>query len=467
MGELDPRLLAALPAGAELVAAVDPSAMAVDEAGTVTVELPDGHACRLPLAGRADERRAAAAAFAVASADALARTLNVRRTVSRLADLAVPRFGERALVAVLVEGGVRAARAGASAGRSGSPGADVVAAWLAAQVEPVCQRALPADDPALAELGLGGGDGLGGDGGGWVLLSTVAVRDPVTGTDGLLAVSGSLGDVADPAELVALARRGATAVSAARVYEERASLADRLRASLLPAPLPAIDGVQLGASYRPARQTIQLGGDFYDVFPAGKDAWSVSIGDVCGKGVDAAVLTGQVRQSLRTACRVTDDPSDVLRLVNDTLLTGDGSTFVTLLHATLRPVDSGIHLRLASGGHPPPLLLRGGRIEVVGAHGTIVGMLDDVDFATVDTHLAPGDTLLMFTDGVLEAGGPDSLLGVRPVADLLADCADLTAQVITERVLQLVLEHLDHAGTADSHDDIAVLAVRADPAAIR
>lgn len=431
--------------------------------------LADGFVCRWPAAPRRDPADVLAASLA--AADALARTLNVRRTLRRLADLAVPRFGEAATVVAVLDGEVRSARSGrATSGQQ--PLRTEMAAEMKAEMKaemvtdvaaaPPSQRLLRSDDAVLADFGLADPEPSG-----LVVLTTVPVHDPLTGLGGVLAVRSVPATAPDPADVAALGARGSVAVSAARVFEQRAALADRLRAALLPAPLPRIPGVQLGASYRPAREAAQLGGDFYDVFPAGDGGWSVSIGDVCGKGVDAAVLTGQVRQSLRTACRVTDDPAEILRLVNDTLLTGDGSTFVTVLLGTLRsPTGAGLDLRLAAGGHPPPLLLRGDQVEVVEARGTIVGMLDDVSFASVDLHLDPGDTLLMFTDGVLEAPGRgDSQLGVVRVADLLADCEGLTAQAVTERVLQLVVEYTAQAGSDATPDDVAVLALRAEPVA--
>lgn len=387
--------------------------------------------------------------FALRSADALARTLNLRRTLHRLTELAASRFGPNAIAAVVVDGEVRSAthgdwRADISADTSADLTADTVRRLAATGPKQVSATAsvlagvtFPSDCAAV---------------------SLVPLRDPITGTDGVLAVAGP--GPADLDELTALAARGSAAVAAACVYEERAALAERLRAALLPAPLPTVAGLQLGASYRPARVAQQLGGDFYDVFPADDSSWSITIGDVAGKGVDAAILTGQVRQSIRTGSRVTADPAEVLRLVNDTLLTGDGSTFVTVLQMTVRPTPDGASLRVAAGGHPPPLLLRGDRVTALGTRGTIVGMLEDVEFTAVDADLAPGDTVLMFTDGVLEAPGPDGLLGVRPVADLLADCEHLTAQAITERVLQLVIEHVPNP---DELDDIAVVAVRAAP----
>ena len=171
------------------------------------------------------------------------------------------------------------------------------------------------------------------------------------------------------------------------MYEERTALASALRASLQPAPLPVIPGVGLGAVYRAAEETASIGGDFYDVLPAGDGAWSLALGDVCGKGVDAAVLTGQVRQSLRTAGLATSDPVETLHLVNSSLLAAGGSDFVTIVHGLLRPTASGVQLTLAAGGHPPPLVLHGSAVHEVPVSGTIVGMLPDVRFTPAEVTL--------------------------------------------------------------------------------
>jgi serine phosphatase RsbU (regulator of sigma subunit) len=258
------------------------------------------------------------------------------------------------------------------------------------------------------------------------------------------------------AEFTDLARRGAVAIASALVYEERTALASTLRASLEPAPLPDIPGVELAASYRTAQESTQIGGDFYDVTVRADGTWALSIGDVCGKGVDAAVLTGQVRQSLRTAGLVSDDPVRTLRLVNDALVAHGGDNYVTLVYGLIRRVADGIRMRIASGGHPAPFIVGADGVRRVAARGTIVGMLPEVTFTPVEVALRPGDVMLLFTDGAPEARGPRGMLGIEPIERLLADCYDLPAQVVTERVMQLVLEHLG----GRSHDDIALLALR-------
>lgn len=290
------------------------------------------------------------------------------------------------------------------------------------------------------------------------LLVTVPLTSP-TGGRAVLAVLADRSPAMD--ELADLARRASRAMSSAAIYEEQSTLARTLRGALSPAPLPTVKGVQFGAAYRPAQEASQIGGDFYDVTPLPDGTWAVSIGDVCGKGISAAVLTGQVRQSLRTASLVTPDPADTLRVVNETLLRSDGTTFVTAMFGVLAVDGTGVRITLATGGHPPPLLLRAGTVTTVPTRGTLVGMLADARFESLDVAIEPDDVLVLYTDGVPEARGAGGLLGIEPVAELLADCTGMTAQSVTERLMQRVLEHVGEW----PHDDIAVLAVRAIEAA--
>jgi serine phosphatase RsbU (regulator of sigma subunit) len=408
----------------------------------------------------ADElaRRLLVAEYAARVSDALAGTLNQRRTLGRACALAVPELGVWAAVSVIDGAAVRqvtgrsSGRAaetsltGAAAGEimavlSALPpggsilGLDDVRALEAVLVEPGLRS-------ALAELGA-------------THVLRVLMRAHGS-TVGVLHVAGAA-DQLDVPRALELAHRAAVALAAARVYEERAALAETLRAALLPPALPTIPGVEVGARYRAALETTEIGGDFYEVSPLGDGRWTISLGDVCGKGVEAAVLTGQVRQSLRTAVLANSDPPATLSLLNAAMLATDGSRFVTLLHGLMRACEGGLHVRLACGGHPPPLVLRSdGRVEVISVSGTLVGMLHGVTFGTSDTSLAPGETLLLYTDGITEARVGNEMLGPERLIEMFADCRGMPAQSVTERVEQFVLEFLD----GRPHDDLAIVAVR-------
>ncbi|MFG1676853.1 SpoIIE family protein phosphatase [Micromonospora sp. NPDC049282] len=268
---------------------------------------------------------------------------------------------------------------------------------------------------------------------------------------------------------IALARqfagRAGAALAAAELYGEQTHLARVLQNSLLPPKLPHLPGMTLAGGYRAAGDSLRIGGDFYDLFPTPAGGL-FALGDVCGKGVGAAVLTGRVRQSLQTLRLVERRPRELLELLNRALLDAPGAAaqaqFTTLLLGMLsREPDGGLLVRMAGGGHPAPLVVRaGGGIDVVRVGGMPVGALPAARFAEAEVRLAPGDLLLAYTDGVTEArGGPTELVmfGDDRLRQALASGAGLPPAALVDRVLQLVDEWLD----GQPHDDIAMLAVAA------
>ncbi|WBB74825.1 SpoIIE family protein phosphatase [Micromonospora sp. WMMD1128] len=268
---------------------------------------------------------------------------------------------------------------------------------------------------------------------------------------------------------IALARefagRAGAALAAAELYGEQTHLARVLQNSLLPPRLPRLPGVTLAGGYRAAGDSLRIGGDFYDLFPT-PGGGLFALGDVCGKGVGAAVLTGRVRQSLQTLRLVEQRPRELMELLNRALLDAPGAAeraqFTTILLGTLsREPDGGLLVRVAGGGHPAPLVVRaGGGIDTVRVGGMPVGALTAARFAEAEVRLAPGDLLLAYTDGVTEArGGPaePAMFGDDRLRQALAAAAGLPPAALVDRVLQLVDEWLG----GHPHDDIAMLAVAA------
>lgn len=401
------------------------------------------------------------ARFAVEVGDALAGTLNLRRTLGRTVELAVPRLGEWAVVTLWdhdhIRRVVRTAE-GTSADRT----------LLMSQVPDVQRKALRDlidSEPGgpevrqladLAMLGLAEEETEAVLASGAMTVATAPLRAHGAAF-GLLAVGART--PVDMSGLEPLARRGAVALSAARVYDERSTLADTLRSALLPPSLPSVEGIRFGAAYRPAQETTEIGGDFYEVRSDGP-GWTFTLGDVCGKGVEAAVLTGQVRQSIRTVSLVSPDPVTRLELLNSTLLSTHGTSFVTVVHGVMRPVNGGLAIRMVAGGHPAPFLRRrDGTVEEVDVYGPIVGMLTEVRFHPAELLLLPGETLLCFTDGIPDARGADGFLGTDRLGEVLSDCSGMAPQAIADRCLQTALEHLD----GRPHDDMALLVVQVDP----
>lgn len=400
------------------------------------------------------------AAFAADVSLALSATLNLRRTLGRALSFAVPAFAPWAHAGVT--DGSRVLRMHAVDGHA--PSVDEDATRAVTRPIPAAGTGVATSEDELVDLGLAAPFGRqvlheAGRAVRWVRVPLVA-RGTARGVLVLLQPDdGEPGAV--PPDLQVLADRTATAVDAALVYEQRNALATTLRSALLPPQPPQVPGVRIGARYRAALETSEIGGDFYDFHRTGSGRWSVALGDVCGKGVDAAVLTGQVRQALRVASVTHDDPAAVLQVLNDAMLLNGSTSFVTVVCASLEPRADGLHLQVAAGGHPPALVLRtDGSVEDVGPTGALVGLLPDLPMTSVRVVLHPGDTCLLYTDGVTEArtrGGEP--FGEDRLHHLLADCLGMPARAISERVEQVVMEHL----RGEPRDDIAVLVLQAEP----
>lgn len=165
----------------------------------------------------------------------------------------------------------------------------------------------------------------------------------------------------------------------------------------------------MAGSYRPSRETLRIGGDFYDTYPAeDSDGEStVVLGDVCGKGLEAAVLTGKIRNTLSALRLVETDHVRLLTLLNHALLNTAHARFATMVLAGVTPLGRGqVRLRLTTGGHPAPLILRvSGDVEEAGTSGTLIGAVPDVRATTFTTVLQPGESCLLYSDGVTEARG--------------------------------------------------------------
>jgi serine phosphatase RsbU (regulator of sigma subunit) len=257
-----------------------------------------------------------------------------------------------------------------------------------------------------------------------------------------------------------VARRAAVAVDNARVYSERSYIATRLQQSLLPPHLPDVPGLEIAARFRPAGEAYDVGGDFYDIFETGTRGWAIAMGDVCGKGADAAALTAMARYTIRaTGIRAAQSPQRVLTLLNEVLLAeAPREQFLTVAYANLRVHESGTELAIASAGHPLPLLLRAdGRLEHVGEAGTLLGVVKDIELHPTILDLQPGDTLVFYTDGVTEArtesGG---MFGMEGLRSAVLACVGRDAAEVAERIET----SLTDANVERPRDDIAIVVVQ-------
>ena len=233
----------------------------------------------------------------------------------------------------------------------------------------------------------------------------------------------------------------------------------------MPDNLPAIPGVELAARYLAAGEGTEVGGDFYDIYRAGESTWGLAIGDVRGKGPRAAAVTALTRYTLRTASLSETTPSRILATLNEAMLRQrSDDRFCTVAYASIEPNPrGGVSMKLGVGGHPLPLLLRrDGTVERVGSPGTLIGLVPDPDIVDDAVDLDPGESLILYTDGVSEArSDEDGLFGEERLIDLLRSCADQGASSIAEQIEQRVLEFQDHA----NRDDLAVLVMRVNRAA--
>ncbi len=283
-----------------------------------------------------------------------------------------------------------------------------------------------------------------------VLLNAVLDRDG-TGRPQVVRIA-----VFDATERRRYERELMAAKEAAEAAQERTkALARTLQQSLVPPAMPTVPGLEVAAAYHPAGDGSQVGGDFYDCFRVGPTDWFVVLGDVCGKGVEAAVVTALARYTLRGLAAVLDQPADLLHQLNDVLFAHESDRFCTLVLARLRREGDTWRATVATAGHPPALLVQEGAPTVeLGLHGPIVGAFEHAAYEQEDVVLGSGQVLLLYTDGVTEARGGDDYYGELRLAEATARFAAGPSALVAG----LVEEVLDfQAGVA--RDDIAVLAL--------
>ena len=256
-----------------------------------------------------------------------------------------------------------------------------------------------------------------------------------------------------------LGRRAGVAIENARVHEARSHIATTLQRSLLPPRLPAVPALTTAARFRAAGISTEVGGDFYDLFPAA-GGWMVVIGDVTGKGPAAAAITSLARYTLRTAALYERVPERALERLNDVLLADpDRRQLCTAICAHLAPQGGGVRIRLARAGHPPPYLVRAGAgARPVGRPGTLLGAFDDVAWMGDDLELLPGDALVLYTDGVTDTTRGGERFGQQRVEELLHACGDLPPEEIARRI-DAALRDFEEG---PQRDDLAILVLRVD-----
>ncbi|MDQ3375875.1 MAG: PAS domain S-box protein [Actinomycetota bacterium] len=259
-----------------------------------------------------------------------------------------------------------------------------------------------------------------------------------------------------------LAYRCALAVDNARLYRDRSEIARVLQRSLLPPHLPEIPGVELGAEYLPAGEANEVGGDFYDVINTVEDGWVCVIGDVQGKGAEAAAVTALARYTIRAVTMSNDLPSEILSGLNEAMLRQlPEDRFCTAACARLEPLDDapGVGIAVSRAGHPPPLLVRvDGTVEEISCPGRALGVFPDAELDDTRMRLMPGETIVFYTDGVTEARDPDGgFFGEERLHRFVGEHAGEHAADLARALKNAVLEFQE----GYPRDDLALLVMRA------
>ena len=258
--------------------------------------------------------------------------------------------------------------------------------------------------------------------------------------------------------VLALAAQTAQALDRAQLQQTRIDVSRRLQRSLLPPSVPEIPGLDVAAIYHPFGDGVDVGGDFYDVWPVGPERWAIAAGDASGTGPEAAALSALVRHTLRALAVRSVEPAEVMLALNTALLHAapddDGERFCTVVFGVVN-TGATVDVRVASGGHPPPVLRRaGGATSLLPvAGGSLLGLFAEIEVRTATVRLDRGDTLLLLTDGVLEARRDGRQFGVEGVLGLVAGL-DGGALKTAEAVEQAVLRH---TGGSLSDDMAAVV----------
>jgi sigma-B regulation protein RsbU (phosphoserine phosphatase) len=250
-------------------------------------------------------------------------------------------------------------------------------------------------------------------------------------------------------ELVEARRRAEESEARAR------ALATTLQESLLPPAPPTIPGLDVATAYRPAGSGTDVGGDFSDVFQAQGGAWSVVVGDVRGKGVEAATVGVLARHTLRAAAMRTSRPKLALQTLHQTLEREPTERFCTAVFARVRRTSPGrFRLVVACGGHPLPLLASAdGSVTPIGRHGSLLGVLDHPSFVDTTVHLQVGDAVVLYTDGVPEGRRGREFYGEERLAERVQSRRADGAAAVAEGIVEDVVAFQDGV----PRDDIAVV----------
>lgn len=287
----------------------------------------------------------------------------------------------------------------------------------------------------------------------------VRVRGRVAGVLHASSVRPAAFDEEDADFLQSIADSLAATIDRTRLFDQRDRMASALERALLPMSLPRVPGFEIATMYRPSHFGTEVGGDFYDVFGEGS-TWYLAIGDVCGKGPEAAAIMGMTRIALRSLARENDERplQEVLGLLNGFLLDSElmGDRFCTVCLVRIRLTDGPAIVTTCLGGHPPPIVVRAdGSLDTVGRPGTLLGLFDEVSLHGSRTTLERGDGLALFTDGVTEVSAEQPDEGERVLRSRLAAVASEDAAGIVKDIERSILDP-----RGDLRDDAALVVAK-------
>ncbi|MFF4846119.1 SpoIIE family protein phosphatase [Streptomyces collinus] len=401
-------------------------------------------------------------AFLLEASTSLNAGLDHAETLRRLADLCAPKLAPLCAVDIVESGRVRriatvapteeAERLLASHIPVYDADDDAVARVLASRLSEVARRT-PTGPGPWGDLQVTG-----------YLCVPLLDRGRIFGTLTLLTTGEDTFDGHTVALAEELARRAASAAQNARQYTQRVTLARDLQAGLLLPEVPALPGARVATYYHPAGEGLDIGGDFYDVFPLGDDTWAFMLGDVCGRGATAATTTALVRHTARAVAPLLPGPESVVQAINKALLDrphSHGTGFVTLVYGHLTPhPDGGLDISFVRAGHTLPLHLSDGpSARAVDSEGALLGITPSPDLGTRCLRLRPAESLVLYTDGLTEARDPE---GEQFGEERLADALGTRLHTGPEEIIDTLTEAV-HAftGTTAIEDDQAALVITA------
>jgi serine phosphatase RsbU (regulator of sigma subunit)/PAS domain-containing protein len=264
-------------------------------------------------------------------------------------------------------------------------------------------------------------------------------------------------EVADLGLVEELGEQVALAIKVDRMFVRRSQVVEALQASLLPSDVPPVPDVDIATAYITATEGLDVGGDFYDVYgsPGG---WGLAIGDVQGKGEEAATVTAMARHAMRVLAHWNADPAAVLTMANEVMLAQQGTDrFVTAIAAHLRWDGGTLRVTVGSAGHPGPALVRpDGRVRLLSGGGLPLGLFPECEPGSEELALSPGDMLFFFTDGVTDARSPENAYFENRLTDELSALAGRPAYEVVSAMRSLVLEF----SLNDLRDDMTMLVLR-------